>query len=34
MAAFQRTEPLKSFFMHAAMGMEGDLPRMLREDAA
>jgi 2-octaprenyl-6-methoxyphenol hydroxylase len=31
MAVFGRTDPLKSFFMHAAMGMEGDLPRMLRD---
>lgn len=31
MAAFSRISPLKSFFMHSAMGMQGDLPRMLRE---
>jgi 2-octaprenyl-6-methoxyphenol hydroxylase len=29
MAVFNRTDILKSFFMHAAMGMEGDIPKML-----
>ncbi len=33
MAAFSRISPLKSFFMRSAMGLEGDLPRMLREEA-
>jgi 2-octaprenyl-6-methoxyphenol hydroxylase len=33
MAAFSRLSPLKSYFMHSAMGMEGDLPRMLRGEA-
>ena len=33
MAAFSRISPLKSFFMQAAMGMQGDLPRMLHAEA-
>jgi 2-octaprenyl-6-methoxyphenol hydroxylase len=29
MALFNRTEPVKSFFIETAMGMKGDLPKML-----
>ncbi len=30
MALFEKARPVKSFFMMAAMGMEGDLPKMLQ----
>lgn len=34
MSAVDRMPPLKQFFMRHAMGLVGDLPRMLREDKA